>query len=248
MNAEETGFASRLPGELLPGFVERMGELLALGGPVAAILIAMSVAALGIVLAKLRQFHTARIGDLGRAEDALALHRSGRTREAAALANSSPNPAAQTLARALEGRARGLAESVVREEVERHGDDALEALRAGLRPLEIVAALSPLLGLFGTVLGMIEAFRELESAGGRVNPGILSGGIWEALLTTAIGLGVAIPAVAAHGWLERRVERLAHAMGSIVTRAFTMELSGDAGEEGRVAAPRSDERTAVAER
>ncbi len=57
---------------------------------------------------------------------------------------------------------------------------------------------------------MIEAFRQLEAAGNQVNPAILSGGIWEALLTTAVGLAVAIPAVVALNWLERRIERLAH--------------------------------------
>jgi biopolymer transport protein ExbB len=55
-----------------------------------------------------------------------------------------------------------------------------------------------LLGLFGTVLGMVEAFRQLELAGSQVDPAVLSGGIWQALLTTAVGLAVAIPAVLAH--------------------------------------------------
>ena len=118
----------------------------------------------------------------------------------------------------------------------RYGANALESLRAGFRALEVIASLAPLLGLFGTVLGMIEAFRGMEQAGNQVNPAVLSGGIWEALLTTALGLGVAMPVVVALSWLERRVDRLAHAMGHVVSGVFTVDLSGATEEENSVGA------------
>jgi len=111
--------------------------------------------------------------------------------------------------------------------LERQAAEVLESLRSWFRPLEVIASLAPLLGLFGTVLGMISAFQQLEQAGNRVNPAILSGGIWEALLTTAVGLAVAIPTVVALNWLERKVDRLAHDMNTIVTQVFTAELFGD---------------------
>ena len=113
----------------------------------------------------------------------------------------------------------------MREEVARHVGVVLESLRTGFRPLEVISSLAPLLGLFGTVLGMIEAFRRLEEAGNQVNPAILSGGIWEALLTTAVGLAVAIPVVVLLNWLERRVDRVTHEMDNIVARVFTVDLS-----------------------
>lgn len=208
--------------------VDRALELVSLGGPVVAILIAMSVAALTIILAKLWQFRAISLGDSRPARTALKLHREGRTREATALAARSRNPAADTLARALRGQRLGLSERTIREEVVRHASELLETLRFGFRPLEVIGALAPLLGLFGTVLGMIEAFRRLEEAGSRVEPSILSGGIWEALLTTAVGLAVAIPVVAVLNWLEWRVDRLAHEMDSIVTQVFTVDLSEEA--------------------
>jgi len=208
-----------------PGIVERALELVDAGGPVVAILLALSVMALAIVFVKLMQFRAAHLGDRRTAREALRLWLVGRTGEALALAGRSPNPAAQALARAGRGRRRGLAETKVREEVLRYGGDALETLRGWFRPLEVIASLAPLLGLFGTVLGMIEAFRQLEAAGNRVNPAILSGGIWEALLTTAVGLAVAMPVVVVLNWLERRVDRLAHEMDSVVTRVFTEDLS-----------------------
>jgi biopolymer transport protein ExbB len=222
------GEVTELAGEATagpPGLFDRALDLFALGGPVAAILVAMSVLALTVVLVKLWQFHAVRIGDFLPAREALSLYRAGQEQEALALAGRSPNPGAQALARALRGQRRRLPEEAVREEVACFGHDVLESLRSGFRPLEVIASLAPLLGLLGTVLGMIEAFRQMEQAGQQVNPAVLSGGIWEALLTTALGLGVAIPVVAALGWLERRVDRLAHEMGSIVTRTFTVDLS-----------------------
>lgn len=113
----------------------------------------------------------------------------------------------------------------MREEVLRYGSDVLFRLRRGLRPLEVIGSLAPLLGLLGTVLGMIKAFQQLEAAGNKVNPAILSGGIWEALLTTAVGLCVAIPVVALLNWLERRIDHLAHDMDNTVTQVFTQDLS-----------------------
>jgi len=72
---------------------------------------------------------------------------------------------------------------------------------------------------------MIEAFRQLEGAGTQVDPAVLSGGIWQALLTTALGLVVAIPVVTAFTWLDRRVESYSIYINDAVTRVFT--LSGN---------------------
>ncbi|MES1944763.1 MotA/TolQ/ExbB proton channel family protein [Salinisphaera sp. PC39] len=213
--------------QALPSFdLFAAGELLALGGPVVGVLAILSVFALAIVLLKCWQFHSVRIGDRDFVEPTLDAWRAGRTDEALAELARRHNPIAATLSVVLRGRRAGIAETTVREEAARVGALHLAELRGYLRPLELIGTLSPLLGLLGTVLGMIEAFRALESAGNRVDPAILSGGIWEALLTTAIGLIVAIPAVAAFNWLERRIERLHQDMQDAVTRAFTVEAFG----------------------
>jgi biopolymer transport protein ExbB len=73
--------------------------------------------------------------------------------------------------------------------------------------------------LLGTVLGMIEAFIQLEGAGTQVDVGLLAGGIWEALVTTAAGLAVAIPALAALNALEGMVERMREEMVQLAARA-----------------------------
>ena len=69
---------------------------------------------------------------------------------------------------------------------------------------------------------------DVEAASNQVNPAILSGGIWQTLLTTAVGLAVAIPVIALLNWLERRADRLAHEMDNLVTQLFTEDLSEDA--------------------
>jgi biopolymer transport protein ExbB len=81
------------------------------------------------------------------------------------------------------------------------------SLRAGFRFIDLAATAAPLLGLLGTVLGMIEAFRQMEAAGSRVNPSQLAGGIWEALLTTAAGMVVALVALVCLSILESLTER-----------------------------------------
>jgi len=128
------------------------------------------------------------------------------------------------VALAIEGQRRDYPEDAVREEAFRYGGDILETLRSGFRPLEVISTLAPLLGLFGTVLGMISAFQQLEAAGNQVNPAILSGGIWEALLTTAVGLAVAIPVIIVLNWLERMVESVTHEMDSVIMQLFTVDL------------------------
>lgn len=89
------------------------------------------------------------------------------------------------------------------------GNRAVDSLEKHLRGLSVSAQSAPLLGLLGTVIGMIEAFMRIEQTGGEVNVSSLAGGIWEALLTTAFGLIVAIPALFAYHFFERKVERYA---------------------------------------
>ena len=94
-----------------------------------------------------------------------------------------------------------------------------------LRVLELIGTLAPLLGLLGTVLGMIEAFQSMESAGEQVDPSVLSGGIWLALLTTAVGLAVAIPTVAILNFFERRLEVLSHDLDDLIAKIFLTETA-----------------------
>ncbi|MEX2454022.1 MAG: MotA/TolQ/ExbB proton channel family protein [Rhodospirillaceae bacterium] len=227
-----------------PGTLDVALEMIQVGGPVVLILIAFSIFALTIVLLKAWQFGAARVFDLKQPRRLLALYRTGKELEALTIASRSRNPVAKVLAQAIRGRRRAVPEGKVREEVVRYGSELLESLRSWLRPLEVIGSMAPLLGLFGTVLGMIGAFQALEQAGNKVDPSILSGGIWEALLTTAVGLAVAMPVVAILSFFERVVERVAHDMDSVVTQIFTEDLSETA--EEATGHERARLRTAVA--
>ena len=113
-----------------------------------------------------------------------------------------------------------LDDSEAREETERFARRLLTEARTGLRALDVIATVAPLLGLLGTVLGMIDAFQALQTSGARADPSTLAGGIWEALLTTAAGMAVAIPAALALAWFESLVDSVAADMEDLSTRIF----------------------------
>ncbi|MEE4188108.1 MAG: MotA/TolQ/ExbB proton channel family protein [Roseobacter sp.] len=113
-----------------------------------------------------------------------------------------------------------LSDAQAREETARCARADLAEARRGLRALELIATIAPLLGLLGTVLGMIDAFQALQEAGNRADPAALAGGIWEALLTTAAGMSVAIPAGIALAWFESLCDRLQGDLEDIATRVF----------------------------
>ncbi|MCB9645410.1 MAG: MotA/TolQ/ExbB proton channel family protein [Deltaproteobacteria bacterium] len=95
-------------------------------------------------------------------------------------------------------------------------------MEAYLALLAFIAQAAPLLGLLGTVLGMVELFLGLEGAGLRdVDTSLLSAGIWKALLTTAAGLGVAVPTLAGHAYLASRVDLFRLALVDAVERLIT---------------------------
>jgi len=204
---------------------ELLNEWMRLGGPVLLVLLVMSIIGLTIILLKLYQFVAMGVRDRGFVDQVLKKYRSGDYEEALRILARRRSPVARVLDVAIVGHAReDLNELLVREEVERVANQYLERLRSYLRGLEVIGTLSPLLGLLGTVLGMIEAFQQLEQAGNRVDPAVLSGGIWEALLTTAAGLVVAIPALMMLNWFERIVQGVSHSIEDAVTQVFTWSV------------------------
>ena len=94
-----------------------------------------------------------------------------------------------------------------------HGQEEIRDLRKNLRGLEVIATISPLMGLLGTVIGMVKAFNKVAQYKGQVDPSLLAGGIWEALLTTAAGLALAIPVVIMLNYFERKVESISFLLG-----------------------------------
>jgi len=173
------------------------------GGPIVVILLCLSVLSLAIILLKVFQFWRAGLTRRAFVDAAITKIEAGDQEGAAALLRKTRSPIARTLLAGVEGSLKG---ANAEEEIARVGGNELGGLQSYFRWLEVIGNISPLLGLLGTVIGMISAFQQLEGAGNKVDPAILSGGIWVALLTTAVGLAVAIPAITALNLLESRVD------------------------------------------
>jgi len=196
-------------------------NLITAGGPVTVILLAMSLVTLTVILAKIWQFAGAGVGREGALDQALALWRDGREDEAIQQLGARGGPATRVAAHAMGALQTGTEEARVREDAERVALGELAGLRAYLRVIETTVQTAPLLGLFGTVLGMIASFRALEGAGAQADPAVLAGGIWVALLTTAVGLAIAIPSALALTWFQGRIERERERIEDAATRVFT---------------------------
>ncbi len=143
-------------------------------------------------------------------EHLLGTIRAGRVNDAIADAARCRHPVARTVHAYLVNRHRD--PRLRLEIVKRTGSLTLEHVESRLRVLAAIAHLAPLVGLLGTVVGMVVAFAQIQSMEGSAKPADLAGGIWEALLTTVFGLLVAIPAMAAFHAFESHADKIARRM------------------------------------
>lgn len=185
-----------------------MLDVAAKGGPLMYILVAMSVAAVGLIvrriifLAKIRrleeQFWQSTEESLLLGADINRLHNLCRNHKC---------PGATLTEKTL----------LLAERGHRNPEQALEAaaavevsrLEKDLGTLATLAATAPLVGFLGTVTGMVKVFMKLQGAGTGVDVNLLAGGIWEALITTVAGLGIAIVAIIFYNYFVDRVESIA---------------------------------------
>lgn len=212
---------------LVQTYNEVIAPLIIQGGPIVAVLLIVSVIAGAVVLVKLVQFYMAGIygsarsrrtridpvlelvrnGEFGAAQQQLAKHRGPLAR----IMEAGLNASWLDHRRATE----------VEEEIGRVGGNQLVAMQSYFRWLEVIGNVAPLLGLLGTVMGMITAFQQLEIAGSKVDPSILAGGIWVALLTTEVGLMVAIPVVTILNLMENRLDQYRQEMRDVSARLMS---------------------------
>ncbi len=216
-------------------------ELLERGGIIMIPIVAFSVIALAVFLERCWSLRNARVvpGDFiriirrkigeGRSNDALALCEGNRSSIAAVLASG--------IKRQASGR------DGIKEAFEEVGRVEVSYLGRFVEVMGTIAAVAPLIGLLGTVVGMIDVFRSVVAdagvAPGPVNPASLASGIWTALLTTAAGLSVAIPVYIGYRFLLGRVDRLAVNMEEVCLEILDLmsppdhrESEADRGEGG----------------
>lgn len=194
------------------------------GGLVMYGLAALSVYAVAVVLFKIIQFRKANVFDRSFIEPALKEIKMGDRNKATQTLATTKGPIARIMRVTFECVAnRDMSQKSKEAEIVRVGASDIRYLESHLRGLEMTASIAPLMGLLGTVIGMINSFSKLSLSGTRVDPTLLAGGIWEALLTTAGGLAVAIPAMAAHYILDGIIEKVRTTMKDVSVQILALE-------------------------
>jgi biopolymer transport protein ExbB len=178
------------------------GEIEWIGSAMIWLLLALSVANIMLIVLSARANHRRAIAPAGAATAMRELIAGGRVREAsercAREASDLGRVLEQALARAPQGG------DAMTKAAEQAADELLAARLRGLERLNLLGQVAPMIGLFGTVYGMIVAFQGIVANGGAADPGLLAGGIGTALVTTFWGLVVAIPAMSAYAILRNR--------------------------------------------
>jgi biopolymer transport protein ExbB len=213
--------------------ISQLWQLAEKGGPIMLVLLALSVAALAVAILKAAQFIVMGTGrDHKPVRLAIAKWRAGEHDQALAQITDDTHVVSELSVVAMTANSGQRPVALVREEIETRALAHLASLRSHLRVLEATSQLAPLIGLFGTVIGMMSAFEALQSAGTAADPSALAGGIWTALITTAVGLAVAIPASFILYWFEGRISReqtiIETTITAILTAPATLQQSVDA--------------------
>ena len=182
-------------------------EIFSKGGPVVWILFTYSVIALAIALE--RYVHFIRMRRL-HSQFTFQLQEAIAKNELPALLTGLRGPEVAVISGLYKAYKENVKDLV--RVATRIGSQELQRMERGFRTLGLLGDTAPLLGLFGTITGMIKAFMVIDQAGGKVDAQALAGGIWEAMVTTGVGLAVALPILFILHWLENLAERRTHAM------------------------------------
>jgi len=180
-------------------------ELLKAGGILMVPIVACSVLALAIILERFWSLRASRVAPPQSVNELWRWIKKKELNSKKLKALQASSPLGRVLAGGLMNAKHG--REVMKESIEQEASQVIHQLERFLNPLGTIATITPLLGLLGTVIGMIKVFAEIQLAGVG-NAGNLAGGISEALITTAAGLSVAIPALIAHRYFIRRVDEL----------------------------------------
>ncbi|OOZ45731.1 MotA/TolQ/ExbB proton channel family protein [Solemya velum gill symbiont] len=186
-----------------------MIELIQAGGWLMAPILLCSIIAMAIVIERFVRLRKKRINPPGALQAVFRQYKTGNLSPEYIETLQKGKPLERVFAAGLSNR--NQSRGVMKESIEEVGRQVIHELERYLGILATIAAITPLLGLLGTVIGMIDVFTVIVDAG-IGNPGILAGGISKALITTATGLSVAIPSILFHRVLVARVDELALGM------------------------------------
>lgn len=201
------------------GASDRAAKFLREGGPSIWAIAFLSVVTVALILWKIWRLALIGAWSKGKARKSVQALETGDVTTAQSLVQGRRGLRSKVVSSALSAK-QNMTDDDAREETTRVAKHELAEAAVGLRALELIATIAPLLGLLGTVLGMIAAFQALQESGSRADPSMLAGGIWEALLTTAAGMAVAIPASAALTWFEAVIDRMRRDVEDAAVRIF----------------------------
>lgn len=181
-------------------------SLLVKGGPMLWVLVIASATAITIFIERALYCHRSQINSAEFLNGVRTVLKRNNVVEALSICDATPGPVARLVKTAILNRDQG--RDGVREVLEEAGAVEVPRLEEKLNLLATIAQLAPLLGLLGTVFGLMKMFRKMEGVGLGANLGGLSGGVWEALICTAAGLAVSIPAQAGYNYLVTRINEI----------------------------------------
>ncbi len=183
-----------------------MVEFLSKGGVIVIPILLCSVLAMAIFFERVIRF--ARMQSRGTglaAKVAELLAKGGGEDKALKFADESNSPMGRVLIQAI--KAKDMDREMLETVIISSTDEEVRDLSSYVQALATIGNITPILGLLGTVIGMIKAFMVIQQMGGKVNAAVLAGGIWEAMLTTALGLSVALPTMVAYSYLVARIDK-----------------------------------------
>lgn len=194
-------------------------QQLAAGGAGIWVIAALSVLAIAVALERFHRFRPSAVVPPSLVDDIVPLWQAGRFDELQQVLKQRDSVLARALQFVVSHRARWPADELAA----RAGDVASRQLRAQQQrayPLAVVATVAPIVGLLGTVVGMIEAFHVIAFTGGMGDASLLAGGISKALVNTAAGLAVALPSLALHHYFRHRLVTSGLALEEQLERAL----------------------------
>ncbi len=195
-------------------------RFLADGGPMIWFIIAASAIGIVVFIERLLHYHRAQINSTEFIHGVRNVLKRDNVVEALAICDATPGPVPRLVKVAILNRDKG--RESVREALEDAGFLEVPRLEEKLNLLATIAQISPLMGLLGTALGFIQIFKQIEAAGLQAHVGQLSSGVWQALICTAAGLAVAIPAYAAYNFLVGRVNSIVLDMEQVSTEILNL--------------------------
>lgn len=185
-------------------------DLIARGGLLMAPIVICSIIALTIILERLYFFYKTYENPEAIFDSIEKMLAKGKGLQPKDIPVKPDGPIARLLKVGIEER--NAPQWKLEEKLSVTGQEEINHFSKNIRWLEVIATISPLLGLLGTVTGMVRAFNKVAEYKGQVDPSLLAGGIWEALLTTAAGLAVAIPVVVMLHFFEKKIETISFHM------------------------------------